>query len=96
MKLTITESAQSAQSAPSTPRTWTREQLENGTAPEGLYANCHGRERYIVLGPRDDRATLLLCNDWTLEPTNCSHGPFTHVATIEEIVLRIDRSKAVR
>jgi hypothetical protein len=78
--------------APAKPRTWTREELENGTAPEGLYRDNRGGECVLLVCTSilDTRLNALTAATGVL-----GYGPFTHVGTVD-VTLHLDRSKAVR
>lgn len=81
--------------APATPRTWTREELESGTAPEGLYS-FGGDVHYLWVVGNGCRSVLLASPDRLCKAVTALHdGPFTHVGTVD-VTLHLDRSKAVR
>lgn len=83
-------------SAPAKPRTWTREELENGTAPEGLYSDRYAVGHLLVYGKEKYRQIDYLSDTGPEKADDFLwSGPFTHVGTVD-VTLRLDRSKAVR
>lgn len=89
MKLTI-ETVNAP--TPPAPRTWTADEMRSGIAPIGWYADCHRIECILV---QFGRPPMYFDERGPVESQLCN-GPYTHVGTVAGIVVRVDRTKAVR